>query len=135
MPTYEPRFPARFDSDAWETDLARSTATAREVAEAARRDYEPDGIPVPHLKPCEPEGRDGNMLIDCVKVYVPHPAGKWGMVFMLKFEPHGGPVLMFLAFGVRHHPKGSHTLSVYDYAGRRVLSPGGLPEAAATHER
>ena len=115
------RFPARFDSDAWETDLARSTPTGRQVADAARRDYERGGIPVSHLKPCEPEGRDGNDLVNCIKAYVPHPDGKWGMVFMLKFEPHGRPVLMFLAFGVRHHPRESHALNVYDYANGRVL--------------
>jgi hypothetical protein len=32
------RFPARFDSDAWETDLARSTPTGRQVALAERHD-------------------------------------------------------------------------------------------------
>jgi hypothetical protein len=29
--------------------------------------------------------------------------------------------LDFLAFGVRHHPKGSHALSVYDIAHGRLL--------------
>jgi hypothetical protein len=29
------------------------------------------------------------------------------MIFMLKFQPDGRPVLMLLAFGVRHHPQGS----------------------------
>jgi hypothetical protein len=121
MATSKPRFPARFDPDAWETDLARSTPAGRTAAQAARSDYEPGGVPRSHLKPCEPEGRDGNNLVNCAKVYVPHPDGQWGMVFVLKFEPNGRPVLMFLAFGVRHHPKGSHALNVYDYAGARLL--------------
>lgn len=99
------RFPARFDPDAWETDLACSTPAGRTIAQAARSDYEPGGVPRSHLKRCEPEGRDGNNLVDCIKVYVPHPDGQWGMVFVLKFEPNGRPVLMFLAFGVRHHPR------------------------------
>ncbi len=30
------------------------------------------------------------------------------------------PALVFLAFGVRHHPKGSHTLTVYQIAHRRL---------------
>jgi len=43
MPPSEPRFPARFDPDPWDEDLARSTTTGRQAAQAARRDYEPNG--------------------------------------------------------------------------------------------
>ena len=40
MPTSEPRFPARFDPDPWDEDLARSTPAGATAAQNARRDYE-----------------------------------------------------------------------------------------------
>jgi hypothetical protein len=80
MPTSELRFPARFDADLLDEHLERSTPASRTAGEVARRKYERDGIPRSHLKPCEAEGRDGN-LPHCFKVYVPHPDGFWGMVF------------------------------------------------------
>ena len=120
MSTSDPRFPARFDPEAWATDRARSTPAGRIAAETARHDYEQNGIPQSHLRPCEPEGRTGINLPDCAKVYVPHPNGRWGIVFRAilldgRFE------LRHLAFGVRHHPRGSHALDVYDIAGARLL--------------
>jgi hypothetical protein len=60
MPTPGIRFPVRFDPDAWETDLARSTPAGRTAAETAKADYERSGVPREHLRPCDPEGRDGN---------------------------------------------------------------------------
>jgi hypothetical protein len=116
------RFPARFDPDTWEKDLERSTPAGRTAAEAA---YERSGVPREHLRPCDPEGRDGNQLVNCVKVYIPHPDGKWGFVFKA-IEVDGRLRLEFLSFGVRHHPKdrsgriGSHAPNVYDFAGERV---------------
>lgn len=47
---------------------------------------------------------------------MPAPDGRFGMIFMLKFQPDGRPVLMFLAFGVRHHPQGSQRPTVYQLA-------------------
>jgi|SRR5271167_1139950 len=113
------RFPARFDPDTWEQDLARSTPAGRTAAETAKADYEPSGVPREHLHPCDPEGRDGNHLANCLKVYVPHPAGKWGIVFKV-IEVDDRLRLVSLAFGVRHHPKGSHAPTTYDLAGERV---------------
>jgi hypothetical protein len=120
MPTSaEPRFPARFDQDTWDASSARSTPAGRTAAQAARREYERDDAPVSHLKPCEPEGRDGNNLENCVKAYVPQPNGPFGMVFeIVKID--GRLRLEFLAFGVRHHPKRSHAPNAYDLAGQRV---------------
>jgi hypothetical protein len=114
---------AQFDEDAWGEDLARTTPTGRTAAEAARRDYEQRGIPIEQLRRVAEHGRDGTVLPNCTKVYLPQPDGKFGMVFILKFEPNGRPVLMFLAFGMRHHPKGSHALTVYEIAHPR-LHPG-----------
>lgn len=114
------RFPARFDPDAWEADLARATRAGRVAAENARRDYAKNGVPREHLRPCDPEGRDGTSLPHCVKIYLPQPAGRFGMI--LKFVEVDGRVrLDFLAFGVRHHPMGSHSLTVYEIAHRRLL--------------
>jgi hypothetical protein len=119
MRTSGVRFPVRFDADTWETDLARSTPTGRAAAEAAKADYERRGVPRDRLRPCDPEGRDGNNLVNCLKVYIPHPAGRWGMVFEA-VEVDNRLRLEFLAFGVRHHPKTSHAPDVYDFAGERV---------------
>lgn len=114
------RFPARFDPDAWEADLARSTPAGRVAAENARREYSKRGVPREHLRPCDPEGRDGTGLPHCLKVYVPPPAGRFGMVLKLVHADRQLR-LEFLAFGVRHHPKGSHAPSVYEIAHARLL--------------
>ena len=119
MPTPGIRFPARFDPDAWETDLARSTPAGRAAAESTKADHKRCGVPREHLRPCDPEGRDGNQLVNCLKLYVPHPDGKWGIVFMVT-EVDGHLQLEFMSFGVRHHPKSSHAPNVYDLAGERV---------------
>ncbi len=113
------RFPVRFDPDPWEDDLARSTPAGRTAARDARRNYKRDGAPVSHLKPCEAEGRDETSLTDSVKVYLPQPDGRFGMVFTIDRKADK-PALVFLAFGMRHHPKGSHTLTVYQIAHRRL---------------
>ncbi len=57
-------FPAYFDPNAWDEDLARTTAAGREAAEAARRVYQQSGIPFEHLRGVEAEGRDGTVLPD-----------------------------------------------------------------------
>lgn len=111
---------AQFDADAWEEDLAGSTAAGRQAAEAARKDYERSGIPIAQLRRMAEHGHDRTVLPNCMKVYVPAPDGRFGMVFMLKFQPDGRPVLMFLAFGVRHHPRGSRRPTVYQLAHQRL---------------
>ena len=55
-------FPAHFDQGAWEEDLARSTPAGRQAAEAARRDYELDGIPFEHARRVQEHGGDGTRL-------------------------------------------------------------------------
>jgi hypothetical protein len=115
----EPHFLVRFDTDAFAEDLAHSSPNGRTAGDGARRKYETTGVPFSHLKPCEKEGRDGAKLPDCAKAYVPQPDGKWGMVFhaiMIAGKLH----MECLAFGVRHHPDGSHALTVYDVASRRL---------------
>ena len=121
MPTSDadPRFPARFDDATFSEDLAVSTPPGVAAANTARADYERNGVPVSNLKPCEYEGRDATNLPDCAKVYVPYPDGKWGMVFKVIVND-GRPRLESVAFGVRHHPKGSHALTVYEIAHNRL---------------
>jgi hypothetical protein len=119
-PTREHRARAHFDPDAWEEDLARSTPAGREAAESARRDYERKGVPINQLRRVAEHSRDNTNLPDCAKVYVPSPSGRFGIVFMLKFEPNGRPVLTFLAFGVRHHPRSSRRPTVYQLAHLRM---------------
>ena len=58
-------------------------------------------------------------MANCIKVYVPQPDGRFGMVFKVT-DVDGRLRLDFLAFGVRHHPKGSHAPDVYDFADERV---------------
>lgn len=111
---------AHFDADVWEEDLARATPNGRAVAGAARRDYERSGIPIEQLRRVAEHGHDHTILPDCAKVYLPPPNGRFGMIFMLKFEPNGRPVLVFLAFGVRHHPRGSQRATVYHLAHQRM---------------
>jgi hypothetical protein len=116
----ERRARAQFDADAWEEDLARATPAGRQAAETARKYYEQHGVPIAQLRRVAEHGRDRTILPDCMKVYVPAPAGRFGMIFMLKFQPDGRPVLMFLAFGVRHHPQGSQSATVYQLAHERL---------------
>lgn len=119
MGAAEPRFPARFDEPAWKQDLERSTQAGRAAATEARRRYRLSGIPRSELRPCAAEGRDGTQLPMCLKVYLPPPAGRFGMVFALKLIDNR-ITLVYLAFGVRHHPPESNALSVYQIAHRRL---------------
>jgi hypothetical protein len=116
----ERRARAHFDADAWEEDLTRTTPAGRQAAETARKEYQQHGVPITQLRRVAEHGHDRTVLPDCMKVYVPAPDGRFGMIFVLKFEPDGRPVLMFLAFGVRHHPQGSRRPTVYQLAHQRL---------------
>jgi hypothetical protein len=112
-------FPAHFDPDGWEEDLARTTPAGRKAAETARSAYEQNGIPFEYLRSVEEEGRDGTVLPDCAKVYLPQPAGRFGMVFRaIKVDDRMH--LACLAFGVRHPPKDSRRPTVYQLAHQRI---------------
>lgn len=118
MPTSNPRFPARFDAQPWDDDIERSTPAGRTAAASARTDYEPNGIPRSHLRPCD-EGHDETHLPQCFKVYLPQPAGRFGMIFTIDKQADK-LILTFLAFGTRHHPPNSHAPTVYDIAHKRL---------------
>jgi len=100
--------------------MTRASSAARRVATAARQEYEEVGVPVDELKPCDPEGPGGTELNHCVKVYVPAPAGPYGIVFRIAQEPSGRLRLAYVAFGLRHPPAQSRQPSVYQVAHRRL---------------
>jgi hypothetical protein len=106
-----------FDDLAFEDDLHR--AADSKIATATRQDYERDGVPTSDLLACNEESRDSTRLTGCVKIYLPRPVGRFGMVFAI--ERRAGKLLLaYLAFGVRHHPRDSNALTVYQIADRRL---------------
>lgn len=72
-----------FDEHLWSEDLQRATPESAQAAGRARRELERAGAPIDQLRPCEDHGRDGTRLAGCLKLYVPLPAGPWGIVFQL----------------------------------------------------
>lgn len=109
----------RFDEEAVAEDLAHATEAGRAVASSERTRLETQGITAEELLACEAEGRDGTRLPGCVKTYLPQPDGDWGMVFTGDMDAQGTPVLVCLAFGVRH-PTRPWQPSVYQVADRRL---------------
>ena len=108
-----------FDDLAFTEDIEGGSANGRAVARATRHAYERHGCPVNELLACQDEATDETRLPGCVKVYLPRPAGRFGMVFEIDRRA-SRLVLAYLAFGVRHHPPGSHAPTVYRMAHRRL---------------
>ena len=108
-----------FGEGAFAEDIVRSGRTGARILRETRRRYERDGVAIASLRRCEAEGRDGTRLPACFKVYLPPPDGKFGMVLRFTLGKKG-VCLRYLAFGVRHHPKGSHAETVYEIAHRRL---------------
>jgi hypothetical protein len=121
-----PRFGVRFDGEAFTEDLHHASAAARVVGQRERSRLQRDGVAPGELKACHAQGRDGTELAGCVKTYLPRPNGPWGMVFTGDREPNGTPVLVCLAFGLRH-PARPWQLSVYEVAHRRLHQTDGGP--------
>jgi hypothetical protein len=122
MPTSdrpEPRYAVGVDDVLLEEDLAHATAAGRAAIAPFIDQLKSAGVPKSWLKGCQAEGRDGTQLAGCVKIYVPQPNGKFGMVCRA-VDVDSRLRLEFLAFGVRHHPKESHAPTVYELAHRRL---------------
>jgi hypothetical protein len=116
-----PRLATRFDEVSWQEDLARTSDAGRTAATEARRDFEGrDGVPISQLRRVDEHGRDGTVLPRCAKIYLPAPAGRFGIVFKLEIEQDKSMVLNFLAFGARHHPPRSNRPTVYEIAHWRM---------------
>ena len=113
------RFPVRFDDDAFAEDLYHATPAGREIASRERARLEREGIAVGELRQCAGEGPDGTRLGGCVKTYLPWPRGPWGIVFTGDVRADARPVLIALAFGVRH-PSRAWQPSVYQVAHSRL---------------
>ena len=117
------RFEVRFDELAFTDDLAHATPAGRQVATAARERLEQTGADPVEFKRCDPDARDGTSLPNCVKIYLPDPAGRWRMVFEILRDPATGKlVLSYLAFGVGH-PEHPWQPSVYQVAHGRLDPP------------
>lgn len=127
--------PVIFGTAAWAEDVLRASAAAQRVAEAARADYERDGVPVADLRACQAEGPDGTRLEHCVKVYLPPPAGQHGMVFRIVRDGQGRLGLTYVAFGLRHPARDMRQPSVYQFAHRRLHSETGSRAATASGSR
>lgn len=91
------------------------------MAAEARGEFEANGVPIPQLKACEPEGPGGTQLPHCVKVYLPAPDGPHGMVFEIE-RISGRLRLLYAAFGLRHPDPQMRQPSVYEVAHRRLRS-------------
>lgn len=115
------RAPALFDNAAFSEDLQRTSDAGEEVALAARREFESEGVPLASLLACEEEGPEGTALQHCVKLRLPPPAGRFGMVFRIEMRD-SKPVLAFAAFGTRHHPSEARAPTVYEIAHNRLFS-------------
>lgn len=115
-------FPVAFDQQAFTEDLKHATLAGRVVGQQARARLERDRIAPSELRGCEPEGRDGTRLPNCVKTYLPQPAGDWGMVFIGSRSAAGRFELRCIAFG-RRHPISAWQPSVYELAHRRLNRP------------
>lgn len=112
-----------FDDEVFDLDVGRyrTGSRVRGVADQARRDFLRGGIPRAELMACSAEGRDGTRLAGAFKVYLPisGPDRRFGMVFLPVLRQGNELALVFLAFGIRHQPAGSHAPTVYGLAHRR----------------
>jgi hypothetical protein len=115
------RAAALFDDAAFAEDLGRASDAGEEIALAARKEFEAEGVPIDNLLACDEEGPKGTALQHCLKLRLPPPDGKLGMVFRIELR-EGKPVLVFAAFGIRHHPRRSNAPTVYEIAHRRLHS-------------
>jgi hypothetical protein len=121
MSSGEPVFPVGFDELALAEDLARLGEPGAQALVGLRAEIErAGGLPKSRLMACQAEGRDGTRLGGCVKTYAPWPAGRFGAVFVAVSHPERPLMLRAIAFGVRHQPRESRALSVYEIAHRRL---------------
>jgi hypothetical protein len=121
----EPVFPVGFDDDALTEDLDRLPASAEIALRSFRKEVRRGGgVPQLRLMACQAEGRDGTRLGGCVKTYIPWPDGRFGVVFVAVTHPNRPMALRAIAFGVRHHPRGSNAQTVYEVADRRLSGSG-----------
>jgi hypothetical protein len=108
-----------FDERAFEEDVSRLSAAGRLVLARARDEFERDGIPLQLLRACQGEHESGTSLPGCLKVYLPDWHGQWRMVFQLSVGD-AGAVLVYIAAGIGHQPRGATAPDAYQIAHRRL---------------
>ena len=122
QPASGPLVPVLFDARAQaflDEDAAHHPETARQALADFRRDTErAGGVAIGQLRRCDAHGRDGTELPNCMKLYLPAPAGRWGLVLVATEHPTRPWALLPIAFGARH-PTGRRP-SVYHIAHRRL---------------
>jgi hypothetical protein len=119
MPSAGGRAGVRFDELAFEEDAGRLSPTGRSVIAQARDDFGRDGIPLERLRACQVEHDSGTSLPGCLKVYLPDSQGQWRMVFQIAIGD-AGAVLVYLAAGVGHQPRGARAPDAYQIAHHRL---------------
>jgi hypothetical protein len=82
--------PVVFSDDAFDEDVTHAGSGGRAAAEAARRGYEQDGVPVDQLRHVEDEGRDGTILPNVSRSTFRHPpaASAWSSSSPSKTAAH-----------------------------------------------
>ena len=120
-PQPESVLPVGFDDDALREDLAHLPMSAEEALRSFHKEVRRlGGVPKLRLMACQAEGRDGTRLSGCVKTYIPWPNGRFGAVFVAVTHPNRPLALRTVAFGIRHHPRGSTAQTVYKIADQRL---------------
>jgi hypothetical protein len=124
----EPLWRVRVDATAWAEDVSAATPKARHQADRWRlRIQQRGGVLHSELLACRAEDDRGFDLPSCVKTRIPEPLAHdlrrspWGAVLTVDRDQRG-PVLVFLAFGLRHpEAVASSQPSVYQRAHRRLF--------------
>jgi hypothetical protein len=73
-------FRVRVNDAPFQEDFWHATAAGRRALTVARRELERHGIARHQLRACRAGHRDGTDLGDCLKAYLPAPAGPRGVV-------------------------------------------------------
>ncbi len=118
-----PVFGVRFPTAAWDHDHRAASPEARAEATRWRAHVEANGLAFSELLQATDEHTSGSALAGCVKVRIPaSDDSEWGAVLTGARDAAGRPVLVFVAFGVRHPKPPSRQPTVYERAHRRLHS-------------
>jgi len=117
------RMAVRFDDVVWREAVRGFSGRSLEVATSGRGHAERRGVALSDVLPCDALGPGGTELSGCATLYLPPsdaPASErpLAFVFQLSREPDGGPIGVFVAFGLRH--RGAGVRSIYERAHRQL---------------
>lgn len=118
---YDSIVPTVIDEAIIEFDIQRLPKDSLVAFNNVRKDIKRNGgLDRSRLKPCDEDHRDGTQLVNCVKYYVPQPAGNYGLVLNVVSHPTLPWALGIVAYGRRHYPPESHRPNVYQVADLRL---------------